>query len=127
MATRPQAHLQSKWGGTASRPEGNMITVEMNEDQNAKQFHEIRHVAQVSIANLGEAKVSTIQRAEFKIFRNCSESDMRLETICAKSISKVFKLVPKQFHGKKMNTKLDSHDTPTMHLQDLRDLADTPV
>jgi hypothetical protein len=38
MATRPQAHLQSKCGETASQPEDDMTTIEKNEHQNAEQF-----------------------------------------------------------------------------------------
>jgi len=41
----PQTHRQWKRGNTASQPEDDMITVQKNEYQNAKQIFVIRHVA----------------------------------------------------------------------------------
>jgi hypothetical protein len=53
ITTRPQTRLQNKQGHTTSPPEDDMITIEKNEHQNTKQFHEIRHVARVTAADLG--------------------------------------------------------------------------
>jgi len=55
----PQTHLQWKRGNTANQPEDDMITVQKNEYENAKQIFVIRHVARVKTASLGDDTEST--------------------------------------------------------------------
>jgi hypothetical protein len=73
--TMPQTHLQWKRGNTASKPEDDMITVQKNEYQNAKQIFVIRHVARDKTVSLGDNTSARYDAAEFEIFPQSFRSD----------------------------------------------------